>query len=217
MTVEGDTDRPPRKSRRGLWLAAGLVALIGGGIWLWEEVLEDRLIPKRLGTVEAGTIYRSGQLSPALVHRTLDRLDVDVVVSLCAEVPGLPEHDAERQAADDLGIERLIFPLEGDGTGDIASYARAIAAMHEAAQSGRTVLVHCAAGSYRTGGVVAAYRLLVQGESPEAAREEMLEYGWDGSAILPEYLNAHMRELAERLVRLGVIDEVPEPLPKLPG
>jgi protein tyrosine phosphatase len=81
------------------------------------------------------------------------------------------------------------------------------------------VLVHCAAGAYRTGGVVAAYRMLVQGGSPADAWAEMKRYDWDDSEPqLPDYLNSNMAELAAQLVQLGVIDEVPDPLPVLqPG
>ena len=67
MTSEesrGSTDRKPKPASRTLWIIGLAVAIIGGSIWVWEDVLEDRLIPKRWGVVEAGAIYRSGQLSP---------------------------------------------------------------------------------------------------------------------------------------------------------
>jgi protein tyrosine phosphatase (PTP) superfamily phosphohydrolase (DUF442 family) len=41
----------------------------------------------------------------------------------------------------------------------------------------RPVLVHCAHGCDRTGACVAAYRVAVQGWSPEQASEEMLRHG----------------------------------------
>ena len=49
-----------------------IVAVIGSSIWVWEEVVEDRISPKRSGVVVPGEVYRSGQLSPALVRKTLD-------------------------------------------------------------------------------------------------------------------------------------------------
>ena len=210
----------PRKSSGRLLLTIGvIVAVIGGGIWVWEEVLEDRLIAKRFGVVVPGSIYRSGQLSPAMVRKTLVKHDIDLIVHLGVHDPTNKAHVAEREAVEALGIERRLFPLRGDGTGDIDNYARAIAAIVEARDAGRQVLVHCAAGSYRTGGVIASYRMLIEGMAPEEAWAEMERYSWNSDIpILPEYLNSHMAELTEKLLQLGVIDSVPDPLPVLgPG
>ncbi len=205
----------PRKSR--LLLTIGLiVAVIGGAIWVWEEVLEDRLIAKRFGVVVPGSIYRSGQLSPAMVQKTLAKHDIDLVVHLGVHNPDNEAHVAEQEAVRQLGIERRLFPLRGDGTGDIDNYAQAIAAIVEARDAGRRVLVHCAAGSYRTGGVVASYRMLLEDMDPAEAWAEMEQYSWNSDIpILPEYLNSHMGELTEKLVLLGVIERVPEPMPVL--
>ncbi len=206
----------PRSTARLLVKIAIIVAVIGSAIWVWEEVLEDRLIPKRWGTVVPGEIYRSGQLSPTLVRKMLETHGIELVVHLGVHVPDDPAHVAEQEAVEALGIERRLFPLRGDGTGDIGNYARAIDAMVVATREGRPVLVHCAAGAYRTGGVIASYRMLVQGMAPADAWQEMKQYDWDDdNPILPDYLNSHMAELADELVRLGVLTERPEPLPVL--
>lgn len=201
--------------RRTILIVVLLIAAVGGGIWLWEEVLEDRLVPKRLGTVEQGRIYRSGQLHPALVERTLRDLGIEVIVDL--DPDDTPAAAAELVAADKLGIEINLFPLIGDGTGDIEQYALAIQRIASAQQAQQPVLVHCAAGTYRTGGVVAMYRVLVEGWTPERAKAEMFEYDLKRKDTrIMVYLNEHMRTLAQRLVELGVIDAVPEPLPRIP-
>lgn len=218
MNPDPADDAPrPRKSVGRLFLTIGvIVAVIGGGIWLWEDVLEDRLIPKRFGVVVPGSIYRSGQLSPTLIRKTLARHEIDLVVHLGVHDPLNKAHVAEQAAVESLGIERRLFPLRGDGTGDIDNYAQAIAAIVEARDAGQRVLVHCAAGSYRTGGVIASYRMLLEGMPPDEAWAEMEQYSWNSDIpILPEYLNSHMAQLTEKLVQLGVIERVPEPLPVL--
>ncbi len=199
----------------------GLVAVVAGGVWLWEAALKERTFPKRFGVVEAGSIYRSGQMHPSLVRRTLQTNDIDEVVSLidtaAADDEDLQADAAEQEACRALGIERRVFPLAGDGTGDIESYAQALASVTEATRAGRRILGHCSAGTQRTGGAVAAYRVLVQGWEPSRACAEMAEYGWDPAqdrAVL-EYLNDHMDELAARLVELRVLPAVPNPLPVL--
>src|SRR5262249_30794903 len=101
--------------------------------------------------------------------------------------------------------------------GDVHIYARAVSAVAEAARQGKPVLVHCAAGTQRTGGVVALYRLLVQGKTPEFAFAEMREYKYDPhySPHLLNYLNEHIAEIAADLVQDGTIERVPDPLPRL--
>ncbi len=193
------------------------VVVLGGAVWVWEEVLEDRLIPKRWGVVEEGLVCRSGQLSASLVKRVLKEHGIKVIVNLTSEVPGDKDQEAEQKAAEELGIEVKRFPLSGDGTGDIARYAGAVAAVVEARRMGKPVLVHCAAGAQRTGGTIAFYRLLVEKKSPSFVVKEMARYGWDpkDDTILLDYINEHMSEMAAMLEAQGVIDDIPEPLPVL--
>jgi protein tyrosine/serine phosphatase len=200
-------------------LAAAVVIAVGILAWNHREVtaLRDRFIPKRWGVVEEGTIYRSGQLSRHLVREMLQQHHIQRVVDLTFDNPDDANHEAELAAIAELGIERRLCPLLSDGTGDVHIYAKAVAAVTEAAREGQPVLVHCAAGAQRTGGVVALFRLLVQGKSPTFAFAEMKKYKYDphSSPLLLEYLNAHIGEIAEDLVRDGTIERVPDPLPQL--
>ncbi|MCF7975279.1 MAG: dual specificity protein phosphatase family protein [Phycisphaerae bacterium] len=193
------------------------VVLVGAGIWLWHDVIRDRVLPKRWGTVEQGAIYRSGQLSKSLIESTLEKNHIRTIISLTGEKPDDPDHIAEKAAADKLGIELLRFGLGGDGTGDIEHYAQAIAAIVKAKQEGKPVQVHCAAGTQRTGGVIACYRLLVLGDPKADVIREMRAYDWDpkDNPKLVPYINENMHTLATRLVALGVIESVPDPLPLL--
>jgi hypothetical protein len=52
-------------------MIVGTLVVLWAMVMIWEELLEDRLIPKRWGVVEEGSIYRSGQLHAALVKSTL--------------------------------------------------------------------------------------------------------------------------------------------------
>ena len=74
-----------------------------------------------------------------------------------------------------------------------------------------------AAGAQRTGGVIACYRLLVEKKDISFVLEEMMRYGWSPkrNVLLLPYLNSHMAELAALLQKMGVIDHVPVPLPRL--
>jgi len=203
---------------RGVRLVALLLALVAAGLWLWTEVLKDRLIPKRWGEVEQGRVYRSGQLHRALVKETLASHGIDVIVNLSGEEATNPDQQAEIEAARELGIRRVSYPLDGSGRGRARKYIKALISILEARNNGQAVLVHCAAGAYRTGVAIAWYRTLVQGIPPAQAYEEMLAYDVDedDTAELVEYMNAHLQTVAEALRSAGFIAGVPDPLPYLP-
>jgi hypothetical protein len=74
------------------------------------------------------------------------------------------------------------------------------------------VLVHCAAGAYRAGGVMASYRILFQGWSPKRAKREMMSFGVESSDNLPEHLNQYLPVIARRLKTSGVLKQVPKNL-----
>lgn len=201
-------------------ILTGLLAVLAIVVAVNHEqvtALRDRFIPKRWGVVEPGRIYRSGQISRHLVREMLETHHIERVVDLTFDDPNDRNHVAELSAIAELGIERRLCPLQSDGTGDVHIYAQAVAAVAEAARQRKPVLVHCAAGTQRTGGVVAFYRLLVEEKSPEFVFEELRKYKYDParSPKLLDYLNAHIGEVAEELVRCGTIAQVPNPLPRL--
>lgn len=215
---DGNSKQPVKSAlaRKKLFWVAMILLVVGGAV-LWEQVIEDRVIPKRFGVVRDGTVYRSGQLSASLVKRTLAKYNICVIVDLTADQPGDVDQEAEKQAATELGVEIVKLPLRGNGTGEVNKYALAIATIVRAEERGMPVLVHCAAGSQRTGGVIAAYRLLVREEEPSVVLAELMRYGHDpedNAALLP-YLNSQMSELALLLKQMGVIDNMPSPLPQL--
>ncbi len=212
------------KSRRSVavkfsLVVLGLILLGIAAAVAWNNGVRDRLMPKNFGIVEPGILYRSGQISRWQIEPTLKANNIKVIVALSKQASSAQQAnvDAEIKTASDLGIERKLFPLGGDGTGQIEQYAGAIAAIDQAKKQGKPVLVHCIAGAQRTGGVIATYEMLVEKKSPAEAFDQMRHYGHDPTANphLLEFLNSHMAELAQKLVDRHVIDHVPDPLPVL--
>src|SRR5262249_46316236 len=144
----------------------------------WEKVVRDRIIPKKWGVVVPGKVYRSGQISKELIESVLTKNGIRAIINLQSADPDDANQEAERSVATAHGIAQYRFPLGGDGTGQIGNYADAIANLTRLEAEGTPVLVHCAAGAQRTGGVVAAYRVLVRQESPQLAYAEMRSYAW---------------------------------------
>jgi protein tyrosine phosphatase (PTP) superfamily phosphohydrolase (DUF442 family) len=216
---EGTSGPPPARRRRAVWVwFLVAAALAAGGVWAWAHY-KSYIIPKRFGVVKEGKIYRCGQLYSTLVKSVLEKRHVRVIVDLTMEEPDNPHQAAEARAAKELGIERLRFPLNGDGTGDIRQYAGALAAICRAEKEGKPVLVHCAAGAQRTGGTIAIYRLFLENRPVDEVMKEMARYGWrpGKNTELPHYLNLHMVELARLLVENGVLKEAPKELPVFEG
>jgi protein tyrosine/serine phosphatase len=193
-----------------------IAAVLGAAIYVWDEFLKYRLIPKRFGVVVPGLVYRSGQISKWVIGDVLDRHGIEVVIDLQGADPQDPHQQAEIEAARRRGIALRRFPMSGDGTGDPKVYADAVAVLARAAAERQPVLVHCGAGAKRTGGVVVLYRVLIQGESVKSAYRELEQYGWrSNNPTLLRFLNSHMEEIAELLVARGVLDAVPERLPMI--
>jgi len=202
------------RKNRSIWIA---VALVVAAIWFLKyEVMED-CIPKEFGVVEQGRIYRSGQLDAALVKRILTKYKIGLIVGLSGDSLDDIDKKTERRTADELGIERLVLPLCGDGTGDIKIYAEAISAICRAKKEGRPVLVHCSAGSQRTSGVIAAYRLLIEKKDVPFVLAEMKRYGAniDCNSPLLQYLNSSLEDLSELLKQMGVIKNISSPMPQI--
>src|SRR5215469_2630596 len=129
------------------------------------------------GVVEPGRIYRSGQISRHVIRRTLADNHIGVIIDLSSRWEATPDAKAERVVAHDLGIERINLTLLGNGTGDPNIYPKVIEDIIRGNREGKAVLVHCQSGAQRTGGVVATYRILVEGQAPEQAFTEMERYG----------------------------------------
>lgn len=186
----------PRRDRRHAWswarftrnaiLIVGAVAL---GVWLWVGNLAPNLFPKNFGEITPGEVYRSGRLTPEAMRDVVETHGVRTVVDLGAWEFGSPGDRRERQTVRALGASYERLPLFGDGRGDPNQYVRALEIMSD--PDAQPVLVHCAAGSERTGVAVGLYRMIEQGWTMEQAMGEAREFRHDPAD------NPHVREMLE--------------------
>ena len=193
-------------------LTVGFVVVVAA---LLAMDVDERFIPKRFSEVEPG-VYRSGQIHPSLIRKTLVENRIGAVIDLQHFEPKTALV-AEAEAIAVLDIDAYRFPLNGNGTGDVDRYVAALVKLHELKLAGVPTLVHCAAGSQRTGGVFVVWEVLVQGRSPHAALSNLEQHDWDPARdqVLLDYLNEHLAYIAAQLLKAGVIDSVPEHLPYL--
>lgn len=199
-------------TKKRVLVSACVLALLAGvasAMWYWPA--------KNWGVVESGAIYRSGLMQPWQARRVLQENGIGVIVTMNAEDASDPKAVAEKNAAAQLGIPILRFPMGGDGMeadGGITRHVQAVAAICRARQEGKRVLVQCSAGANRTGGVVAMYELLVERLAPRTVLGHMRKYKYSvrENPGLLACLNRNMPLAAQELVDLGVIKEIPPAL-----
>jgi protein tyrosine/serine phosphatase len=197
----------PAKKRSRAWLTVitALCLLTGLVIW-WYAGLRNQFLPDNFGVVEPGRIYRSAQISSRVIRGTLADNNIKVIVDLSHENSSAA--DAEQKIAAELGIERITIPgLGGKGTGDPNAYPEAIRAIVAANKQGKAVLVHCQSGSQRTGGVIAVYRMLVEGKSEAEALAEARKFHHRDSQnpYLVPFIEKHLPEWKAQLQADGIV------------
>ncbi|HCE44854.1 MAG TPA: hypothetical protein DET40_15040 [Lentisphaeria bacterium] len=204
------------KSRKIKVAILGISVLVAAAVVFgiaWNNGLRDRLVPKRFGVVESGRICRSGKIHPAIIEETLKQYGIKTIINLTGP-EGLQK--AEDEAAKKLGIEIFNYKFLEGGLSPAPDYAAVIKTISDSRNAGRPVLVHCNAGENRTGGVIAVYRILVEGKPPDEAYAELLRYGWKKDNAMISHLNGNMKSVSEMLVDAKVIDRMPAPIPQLP-
>ncbi len=204
--VAADSQVPRR--RRTAWIAAIVIctAVACEGIFAWTTSIRWWFFPNNFAVVEPGKLYRSAQLSRFLIRRTLLDNHIGVVIDLSKD--DTADTQAERQITSEIGVPRLNFVLGGNGTGRPENYTLAIAAIVHANEEGKAVLVHCQSGAQRTGGVIATYRMLVEGESEADAFAEAEKYGHDprrNPNLIP-FVESHLAEWKAELKREHIVN-----------
>ncbi|MDB5386896.1 MAG: tyrosine phosphatase [Planctomycetaceae bacterium] len=210
-----DFRAPPR--RRAWMIYAGIAVGSVALVLLWSLVLKDRFIPKKWGVVVPGLAYRSGQISRYLVKQTLQNHQIQHIICMTSPDAEDGDQQEELRASKDVSADFVYLPLNGRGVGKVEHFTQAVTLLAKNIQLREPVLVHCHAGAQRTGGVVAAYRLLIEKRTPEVVVEELEAYGWNRrrDQILLDFINQNLKKAAEELVAAGCLERVPDELPVL--
>ena len=122
------------------------------------------------------TLYRGAQPSSE-GFAALAKMGVNIVVD--ARLSG---RDNERKEVEKDGMQYVAIPWHCLFPKDDV-FARFLAVLR--ANPGKKVFVHCRYGDDRTGMMIAAYRMSVEGWTAEEARKEMNEFGYHNIACYP--------------------------------
>ncbi len=160
-------------------------AALGGAVY-WRATY----LPKRFAVVEPGRLYRSGEVSATqLAHLQRDQGIRRVVCLLDANAPVT---QAEHEAVTRLGLEWQNVSLTGDGASTPADRKRLLALLTD--PNAPPTLVHCAAGTNRTGLAVGLYRLHQQHWTLDQVMTEMRAFDFED---LPKHENLRQALAAE--------------------
>lgn len=160
----------PRNPWRSLGVYVALAACLWAGVEYYRAFIRYAIAPRNFGTVVEGKIYRSGRQSPAQLKKLVEQHAIRTIVDLGSCAPGSPEEDRAALTAKALGVDRKVFILWGDGTGDPNRYVQALRIIAD--PSRQPVLVHCATGAQRTSACTIFYRNIFEGKPVDASYEE---------------------------------------------
>lgn len=188
----------------------GLAAAIGLGALVYVQAVEPNLVPKNFGVVDEGKLYRSGALTSSATAKVVREHKIKTIIDLGGfDKDPTGEIIAERTASA-LHVDRHVFRLEGDGTGNPNAYVEALRIIMD--PSKQPVLVHCSAGAQRTGGCVVLYRELTAGVPMDAGLKEATKYRHDpkDNPRLRPFLEQWRAPILDALKRGGLIEGQPK-------
>jgi protein tyrosine phosphatase (PTP) superfamily phosphohydrolase (DUF442 family) len=124
--------------------------------------------------VEKGVIYRSSWLGAGGLEKAISRHGVKSVLNLCGEQPGDAWYNGETQVARRHGIVFRSLALSANTELDVKQVADLVEALRDAP---KPLLIHCRAGSDRTGLACAIYVASHGGSYRDACEQLSLYYG----------------------------------------
>ena len=162
---------PSRKAKALLRrILTGLAVLIGALLAYAGYMIYNA----NFHTIVSGEAYRSGQMDAAQLSRVIQEYGIKSIINLRGtDAPAL--YQGEMETAKRLGVQHYDFSLSAIDEITVPQMDEIIRTLREAP---KPVLIHCKAGSDRTGLVSALYCLTLKGETPaQADRELSVWYG----------------------------------------
>lgn len=198
-------------------MQVGLVlAVVAVGVWFSIDVVAADVFGRRVHVVAPGEVVRSGKLRPAALKSLIEEQGIRTIVDLGAFEEGSGEDRLQQRVADAMGVTRYRFQLYGDTNGNPNHYVNAIRIMRDPEM--QPVLLHCGAGTERTGMCILYYRHLEEGLSFEDGYLDAQSVGHspDRNPVFQQNLDAFGQAVIDA-VRNGTdvegFEPVPEPRP----
>lgn len=184
----------PAASRRAPRVVLGLAVLLAiglAGAWWSSRYLERRHWARRIDVAGLNNahrvskdLYRGEKPTPESLAE-LKRMGVRTVIDLA----GFPD---EREAAESAGLDYVLIRAGGLRASEdaVVEFLRTVARTERG-----PFFVHCHMGVYRTGVMVAAYRMFIEGRSIDAAVREVSDSRYGFAPENADVLADHLRKL----------------------
>jgi protein tyrosine/serine phosphatase len=185
--------------RRIVLFVVTLVLVAAGGTYLWIQSRErgnvKSLDVSGLPNLHklSDSLYRSGEPTAEGLKRAASQLGVRTVIDL-AGVTGEAER-AKTANLDYVPMPSMTFRMP---EAKIVRFLRVVTDPKR-----KPILVHCNQGTYRTGTMIAAYRMVVDGWSPADAAREMTDERFKFSGYR-EHIEDYLRTLDIESIRRQV-------------
>jgi protein tyrosine/serine phosphatase len=124
--------------------------------------------------VEKGVLFRSAWLGGEKLEKVVDLHGVKTVLNLCGEQPGVAWYEGEVEVSRRRGVKFVSLGLSADTALDAGQVAKLTAVLRDAP---KPLLIHCRAGSDRTGLACALYVAANGGSYRDAHDQLSLFYG----------------------------------------
>jgi protein tyrosine phosphatase (PTP) superfamily phosphohydrolase (DUF442 family) len=156
-----------RKRRLAIFLTLLFPLLLIGGFIAWRSALGN------FGVVEPGLVYRSAQLDPKTLSRTIRKYGIKTVLNLRGPNPTAAWYRAELESTLESGASQIDIPLASD---QYLSRYQARTLLQTLETADRPILIHCQFGAERTGLACALVELLQENGSIEKAAAQFSPY-----------------------------------------
>ena len=157
-------------------------ALAGCGYGVYDNFAPLRLTDN-FHVIEWGRAYRTAQLDAETLGLLVDLLGIRTVVNLRGENISEPWYDNERTLLDGKGVTLIDVRMSANELPRREELLKLYDAFLTAEEP---ILMHCQAGADRTGAAAAIWRMVVLGDSREAAARELCICYGHFEAVTPE-------------------------------
>jgi protein tyrosine/serine phosphatase len=198
--MERDEARGRRALVRGLLGVSG-AALLASLLVTAALVVDHRLSPKHLLTVEPEVLYRSASLPPEQLGEVMEEYGIRTVVNLRSTLENERGdwHDRQAELLSSNQVDLIDLPMHTGYPPDGATLDAWLAIMAD--PSHHPVLVHCEYGVVRTGMMVAAYQMEQGSLSNQQAMEALELFGGEMKGPVRERVTEFLVEYVPRTPR----------------
>jgi protein tyrosine/serine phosphatase len=163
--------RPSRKTKAWLRRMLAALAVLLGALLAYAGYT---IHTANFHTIVSGEAYRSGQMDAAQLARAIQAYGIKSIINLRGtNAPA--SYQGEMETVKRLGVQHYDFSLSANDEIPVPQLDEIIRTLRAAP---KPVLIHCKAGSDRTGLISALYCLTLKGETPaQADRELSVWYG----------------------------------------